>query len=497
MDYLVMEDIHKSFSKVSVLNGVNFSARKGEVHGFVGGNGAGKSTIMNILGGIYTKDSGRIYINGELVEIKSPSDAVKNGISFIHQELKLFSMRTVADNIYMSRLPVKRVLPMVDDAEKNRMAQRWLDELELKVSPKDIVGDLSIAERQMIEIAKACSYEAKIMIFDEPTSSLTSKETEVLFRVIRKLKEKGVCIIFISHKLNELFALCDRSTVLRNGTAIGTVTMSETTADELVGMMIGTKLAQYYPVVHEHADSQTVLKVENLVNDKLDGVNFELQKGEILGLFGLVGAGRSETARAIFGIDSLDKGTIAINGTPKKIKSARKAMSESISFLTENRRDEGLVLPMGLGTNMTLPILNRLSIPVIGWVRRKKEHQKIQSSISEFHIKCKNPNQKVKFLSGGNQQKVVLSKWLMTGSDILILDEPTRGIDVGAKAEIYETIVRMSKEGKSIIVISSEAPELLGVCHRILVMHEGKVVASYKRSEVEEHELVKSAMGGE
>lgn len=496
-DYLIMRDIHKSFSTVEVLKGVDFSVRKGEIHGFLGGNGAGKSTFMNILGGIYTKDSGEIWINGEQVEISSPIQSIRHGISFIHQELKLFSMRSVADNIYMSRLPVKGPLKLVDDQQKNAMAKEWLDQIDLKIDPGTVVERLSIAEQQMVEIAKALSYQAQIIIFDEPTSSLTKKETEILFRIIRKLRNEGACIIFISHKFDEVFDLCDRVTVLRDGKNVGTVAIADTNTDELVSMVIGRKLDQYYPEIDFQPQEKIALEVRHFCNRKLKDVNLSLHKGEILGIFGLVGAGRSELARAIFGLDYLQKGQVLIDGDEKKITSPTSAMSNGIGFLTEDRRGEGLVLGMDISDNLNVPIISKLMIPVIGLLQRKKIRKNTEDAFEKFQIRASGPRQKVKQLSGGNQQKVVLAKWFLTDPEIFILDEPTRGVDIKVKTELYEQIVKLASSGRSVIVISSEAPEILGISHRILVMRRGQIAGEFLRRDATEEKLVKCAMGGE
>ncbi len=496
-NYLVLKDINKSFSSNHVLKGVNFSARQGEIHGFIGGNGAGKSTLMNILGGIYEKDSGEIYIDNKPVFITKPIHSIQNGISFIHQELKLFSMQSVADNIFMSRLPTKGkgAFAIIDDAEKNRLTQKWLDMVGLKVSPNTIVNKLSIGEQQMVEIAKALSYESKIIIFDEPTSSLTSKEANILFDLIRKLKESGTCIIYISHKFEEIFELCDRVTVLRDGKEVGTVNVSETTTDELVSMVIGVRLEQYYPEIPELTTNEKFFEVKSLVNKKLRNVSFSVKKGEILGIFGLVGAGRSELARVIFVLDYLHSGEIYMNKNQKSIRSPKKAMSAGISFLTEDRRGEGLILNMSVCDNLNLPILNKLIKPITNWLNKSGMKKNTEVAIQQFHIKASNKDQHVKQLSGGNQQKVVLSKWFMTNSQLFILDEPTRGVDIKAKAEIYEAIVNITSSGSAVMIISSEALELLGVCHRILVMKDGLLVKELMRNEATEEKLLKYAMG--
>lgn len=497
-DYLVLEDIRKSFFGVEILKGVSFSAAAGEVHGLLGGNGAGKSTLMNILGGIYSKDSGRILINGQEVQISNTKVAEQAGIAFIHQELKLFNLRSVAENIMISNLPTKKPFGLVDDRKKNEIAKRYLEEVGLNVEPTTQLGNLSIAEQQQVEIAKALSLNARIIIFDEPTSSLTNRETKILFSIIRKLKDGGACIIYISHKSDEIFEICDKVTVLRNGENVGTLDTKTATNDELVNLIIGRKLEQYFPDLPPAPgpDADLVMEVRDLNNKKLSHVSFGLRKGEILGLFGLVGAGRSETARAIFGMDYLASGEIYMEGNKVKITSPRKAMKHGISFLTENRREEGLILKTDIRRNLTFPILDRISVPGVGYVRRGKENQLVKDAFQQFLIKATGPEQRVSTLSGGNQQKVVLSKWFMTNSKVLILDEPTRGVDVGAKAEIYQLIVKMVAQGLSVILISCEESEMLGMCHRILVMRDGQIIGDFNREDATQEKLVGLCIGG-
>lgn len=498
---LVIENVCKSFFGVQVLKNVSLTAAAGEVHGLLGGNGAGKSTLMNILGGLYTKDSGNIYIDGKAVEISDAGAAEKLGIGFIHQELKLFDLRSIAENIMISQLPTKGVGPFrfVDDKAKNAAAKKYLDMVGLDVDPSRRLGELSIAEQQQVEIAKALSLNARILIFDEPTSSLTEGETKTLFGIIRRLKEEGACIIYISHKFDEIFQVCDKITVLRNGENVGTLDTAQTTNEELVNLVIGKKLDQYFPELPPAPgpEAETVMSVRDVSNKKLQNVSFDLRKGEILGLFGLVGAGRTEVARAIFGLDPIYAGEIVMEGRKVKIDSATKAMKNGISFLTENRRDEGLVLKMDVGKNLTLPILNKLTLPVVNTIKYKEEWAEIQNAFERFLIKATGPRQRVSTLSGGNQQKVVLSKWFVTHSKVLILDEPTRGVDVGAKAEIYQLIVKMVADGLSVILISCEEPEIMGMCHRILVMRDGKIIGEFNRNEATQEQLLGLCMQGE
>ncbi len=495
-DYLVMKNITKNFGPVNVLSDITFSAKKGEVHCLLGGNGAGKSTLMNILGGILQKDSGTIEINGQPVEITNPNDSMKCGIAFIHQELKLFSMRTIAENLFISDLPTTGFFKVLDNKKINNDAKQWLDLIELKRDPKTPINKLSIAERQMVEIAKALSRDPQIIIFDEPTSSLTSRETKILFSIIEKLKARNVCIIFISHKFDEIFEICDRVTVIRNGQTIGTVTVKETNSDELINMMIGIRLDQYFPPMHIEQYNEELFSVRNLNNRNLDNVSFSIKKGEILGIFGLVGAGRSELCKALFGVDKIDSGEIFLDNKALKIKNPASAMKSGISYLTEDRKLEGLIMDMDIGTNLNLPIIRKLTIPGISFFRRKRAKQNASGAFKEFSIKANSVRQRVKYLSGGNQQKVVLSKWLLTGSKVFLLDEPTRGVDIAAKADIYKSINRLARNGAAVVVVSSEAPELIGLCHRILVMKDGAIVGVFSHENVKEEELVKLAVGG-
>ncbi|MCI8517942.1 MAG: sugar ABC transporter ATP-binding protein [Hungatella sp.] len=497
--YLQINNICKSFFGVPILKNVSISIDAGEIHGLLGGNGAGKSTLMNVLGGIYTKDSGDIFIDGAKTNIRNASDAEKAGISFIHQELKLFGLRSVAENIEISNLPTSGPFGFVDEKKKNSDAQKWLDMVGLNVKSKVRLGELSIAQQQLVEIAKALSLNAKIMIFDEPTSSLTAHETQKLFEIIRGFKREGRCIIYISHKFDEIFQICDRVTVLRNGENAGTLDVKNATSDELIRMIIGRKLNQYFPELPPAPGENTpaVLEVKGLENNRLNGMSFDLKKGEILGLFGLVGAGKSETVRAIFGIDKLSGGEIAVNGQKVKRMTPKRAMKLGLSFLTENRREEGLVMKLDIRHNLTIPIISRLSVPVVKCVKLREESRTVDSAFARFMIKATGPKQRVSTLSGGNQQKVVLSKWIMTNPDVLILDEPTRGVDVGAKAEIYQLIVEMVREGLSVIIISCEEDEILEMCHRILVVNEGRVVGSFAQKEATTEKMLKLCMAGD
>lgn len=494
-NYFEMRDIIKSFPGVKVLKGVTFGVREGEIHGLIGGNGAGKSTLMNILGGIYKKDDGEIMIKGEPAAIRSPGDSKKYGIAFVHQELKQFPYLSVAENICMSQLPTSGVLRVVDEKKKKAYAEQVLAKVGLKTNPNTIMEDLSIADQQLIEIAKALSGDTKILILDEPTSSITDKEIRKLFDVMDELRKQGVCLIFISHKLNEVFEICDRVSVMRDGQVMGTKEIAETTEGEIVSMMIGRSLEQYYPEVVVSDSKHKLMEVCNFNSEKVHDVSFDLYEGEVLGIFGLVGAGRSELARAIFGLDPLQSGTLKIDGKAVRFRNSRQAIDQGVAFLTENRRSEGIIPEMGIRENISLPVLTDLSR--LGVINRKADKALVAKAFKDFQIVASGPEQFTKTLSGGNQQKVVLAKWMATNVRILILDEPTRGVDIGAKAEIYKLIAAMAKEnGLGVIIISSEEQEIMGNCHRILVMNRGRITGEFTRNEVTEEKMFAGAMGG-
>ena len=494
-NYFEMQGITKSFPGVKVLKGVSFGVREGEVHGLIGGNGAGKSTLMNILGGLYHKDEGEILIQGEPAVIRSPGDSKKYGISFVHQELKQFPYLTVAENICMSQLPTSGPFRLVDEKRKNAYARQALEQVGLSVDPTTVMEELSIADQQLIEIAKALTSNTKILILDEPTSSITDKEIKKLFEVMDSLRKRGVCIIFISHKLNEVFAICDRISVLRDGQIIGTRDIAQTNESEIVSMMIGKNLDQYYPEITVSQSTHKLLEVSHFENEKVHDVSLTLHEGEVLGIFGLVGAGRSELARAIFGLDPIQSGELKVDGKSVHFKNSRQAIAQGVAFLTENRRSEGIIPEMGIRENISLPILDRLSN--FGIINRRKDRAAVEKAFGDFHIVASGPEQLIKTLSGGNQQKVVLAKWMATDVRVLILDEPTRGVDIGAKAEIYRLIADMAREaGIGVIIISSEESEILGNCHRVLVMNKGRITGEFSREEVSEEKLFACAMGG-
>jgi ribose transport system ATP-binding protein len=469
-----MEGIDKSFPGVHALNQCHFELRGGEVHALVGENGAGKSTLMKILAGIYPKDAGQIWINGRLVEIQGPRAAQALGISMIHQELNLMPHLTVAQNVFIGREP-RRGGFLLDDNELNQAAQRLFDMMRLHLDPRTKVADLTVAKQQMVEIAKALSYDSQVLIMDEPTAALTETEIAELFRIIRQLRERGVGIIHISHRLEELKQISDRITVMRDGRTIDTVQTAGVGIEEIIRMMVGRSIYESSPEVPAEDDQEIVLEVRNLNRgSQLRDINFHLKKGEILGFAGLMGAGRTEVARAIFGADAVDSGEIYVHGHLVDIRNPRDAVAAGIGYLSEDRKRYGLALGMDVEANIVLASFKRF-LGWLGWVNQNETTAAAQVYVDALAIKTPTIQQRVKNLSGGNQQKVVIGKWLTANTEILIFDEPTRGIDVGAKSEIYRLLNDLARQGKSIIMISSELPEILRMSHRIIVMCEGRI----------------------
>ena len=476
---LKMEHIDKSFMGVKALQDAKLEVRKGEVHALLGENGAGKSTLIKILGGIIKGDGGTIEIDGEPVTIQNVQDARKYGVSVIHQEISLTATLSIAQNIFMGQEICKG--GVLNNREMNRQAQAALDDMELDLDATTMVGSLSIARQQSVEIVKALFFNSKIIVMDEPTASLTEAEVQQLFKRIRQLKESGVSIIYISHRLEELFEISDRVTVMRDGHYIDTVNTAETDKAKLIALMVGRDLASNMYPEHRPVGGETVMRVSKLTNERVTDVSFELKKGEILGFAGLVGAGRTEMARSIFGLDPIKSGEIYIEGKKVNIRSAQDAIHNGVVLVPENRKSQGLVLLNSIGFNLTLPVVDKFIHGV--YVDKKKENGIIDKYAKSLSIKMANTDQYAAELSGGNQQKVVISKWLAAEPKIIIMDEPTRGIDVGAKAEIYYLINRLAKEGMSIIMISSELPEVINVSSRIAVMSEGRITKIIDQSE--------------
>ncbi|BCS80146.1 sugar ABC transporter ATP-binding protein [Anaerocellum diazotrophicum] len=493
---LEMNGITKEFPGVKALDNVTLKIKKGTVHALLGENGAGKSTLMKCLFGIYKPDSGEIILDGQHVHINSPIDAIKLGISMIHQELQPVNQRNVMENIWLGRFPRINFGPLkfVNHKRMYEATKELLQRLEIDVDPKSIVGHLSVSKVQLIEIAKAVSYNSKVIVMDEPTSSLTENEVEHLFRIIRDLKAKGVSIIYISHKLEEIFKIADEVTIMRDGKVVGSWPISELTPDMMIANMVGRQMSDRFPQ-KTNKPSEVILKVENLTSvdpKSFKNVSFELRKGEILGIGGLVGAQRTELIEAIFGLRSVKEGKIFIKGKEVIIRNPQDAIKNKIALLTEDRKLTGIIPELNILENTTLASIRKY-LNGFGLLNDKKRLLDTQNFIGILRIKTPSYKAQIKNLSGGNQQKVLIARWLLTEPEILLLDEPTRGIDVGAKFEIYNLINQLATEGKSIIMISSEMPELLGMSDRILVMCEGRVSGILERNEATEEEIMKLA----
>ena len=486
---LEMKNIHKRFPGVYALKNIHFTLKEGEVHALLGENGAGKSTLIKVLGGIYQADEGEIFIQGKKAEIHNVFDAQKNGVAIIHQELVLVPYMTVAENIFLGREPVKRGL--VDKTKMNTESAQLLRDYRLNFGPETLIADLTIAQRQMVEIVKAISFNSKILVMDEPTSSISDKEVDFLFKIMKTLTEKGVGIIYISHKMSELWQICDRVTVLRDGEYVGTETIKDITKDKLISMMVGRTLEQYY--TREFLNpSEEVLRVENLCDGKMvRDVSFNVRKGEIVGMAGLVGAGRSETMHCIFGLKKKYTGKIFLRGKEVRFKTAVEAINEGMAFVPEDRKLEGLYHVKSVTYNTSIEVLSDF---IKGIFFNKKREAEIAQAYTDM-MKTKTPSleQHVNLLSGGNQQKVMIGRWLATNPSVLILDEPTRGVDVGAKAEIYAIMNYLVKQGISIIMISSELPEIINMSDRIYVMANGKVTGCINHQDVSQEKIMKLA----
>lgn len=495
---LEMKGISKSFLGINVLNNVNLEVNAGEVHALLGENGAGKSTLIKILGGVYTKDSGDIYVDGQPVTITNVESAKKYGIRVIHQELMLIPFMTIAENIFLGQEP-KTKAGLVDKAQMNKLADEFIKLIGLELSPWQLIGKLNIAQQQMIEIIRAISFGAKIIVMDEPTSSLTDNEVDALFDAIKRLKAKNVGIIYISHRMEELDVIADRITVLRDGEYISTVNTKDITHDQLVGLMVGRQLGELYKK-HDHSTDEVILKVEGLASGKeVKNVSFDLKKGEVLGFSGLVGSGRSETMSCIFGLRNRDKGRIYINNKEAKIKSAKDAMKAGIGFIPEDRKKAGIYPIQSIRFNSTIEVLHKFMNK--GHYNRNIEEELTKQYVDDvMKTKYSSLEQEIGKLSGGNQQKVIISRWLLATESILILDEPTRGIDVKTKSDIYHLIDDLTCKGLSIIFISSEMPELINMCDRIVVMNQGYTSGELKRNQFSQEkimELSTKEIGGE
>lgn len=488
-----MNGITKRFPGVLALDNVSFNLRKGEVHALLGENGAGKSTLMKVLSGVHNPDEGHILFEGKQVSLGSPIAAQEKGITIIHQEFNLFPELTVAENIFIGREHTAGHKWVLDDRAQAKATQALLDKLNLDISPDTLVEKLTVAQQQMVEIAKALSVNAKVLIMDEPTAALTESEIDSLFQVTNMLKSQGVGIVYISHRLEELAQIADRATVMRDGTYIGTVDYHTVQIDDLIAMMVGRDLGDIYPQRANKPSDEVVLEV-NKLNRKgvLRDVSFSLKRGEILGFSGLMGAGRSEVARAIFGADPIDSGEIKLFGRPVTINNVHQAIEQGIAYLTEDRKKDGLALGMSVQDNIMLSSFEDYANKA--GVIDEASSSAISVDLKEkLRIKTPNLEQLAGNLSGGNQQKIIIAKWICKNTEILIFDEPTRGIDVGAKLEIYELINQLTRQGKSVIVISSELPEILGMCDRILVMRNGMITGELQADEANQENIMKYA----
>ncbi|AMO54969.1 D-ribose transporter ATP-binding protein [Endozoicomonas montiporae] len=488
---LIMKNISKRFPGVIALDQVDFDIRKGEVHALLGENGAGKSTLMKVLSGVHQKDDGEIFLDGQAVNVTDPLTAQHLGISIIHQEFNLCSDLTVAQNIFIGREHRKGW--RLDEHSQNCAASEILQNLNLDIAPETLVNTLTVAQQQMVEIAKALSCNSRILIMDEPTAALTESEIESLFKVTKMLKNRGVGIVYISHRLEELAAIADRATVMRDGCYVGTVNYQDTSLDELISMMVGRDLDDIFPPHQSAVCDEVVLTVKDLCRkDVLSDVSFNLHRGEILGFSGLMGAGRTEVARAIFGADPVSSGQIIINGKRLSKHSIPDAIEAGIGYLTEDRKHEGLALGLSVEINTLLSNYSGYCNPA-GIIDEKKSSEVASKLSKRLRIKTPDLQQLAGNLSGGNQQKIIIAKWLCKDTDVLIFDEPTRGIDVGAKYEIYELMYELVKQGKSIIMISSELPEVLALSDRIVVMRHGRITAELTREQANQKSIMKYA----
>lgn len=495
MKYLELKNISKAYPGVQALNNVSIAVDSGEIVALLGENGAGKSTLMNVLGGITRSDSGEIWIDGQAITLRSVADAQHFGIAFIHQELSLFKQLTVQENLFIEKFPLKKRTRIIDKKEMRLQAERIFKEFDMDIQPNSKVDKLTMGQQQIVEIAAAVIKNAKIIILDEPSTSLTVREREKLGTIIRKLRSEGKAIIYITHDLDNALELCDRAYVLRDGQNAGSGLCAELAKDELIQMMIGSKAGKlFYKSDRRICKSETVLRMSGIsTKNKLKNVSLELHRGEVYGLYGLIGAGRTELVRALYGLDKITKGSIEIKGQEIKNPTPKKLKELGVGYLTENRRDEGLFLELGINTNITITALNKIQNR-FGILNHKKDISIAEEVIRKLNIVTPSPYQLSGKLSGGNQQKVVIGKWLHLAPDIFILDEPTRGIDVGAKSEIYRLIDEIARSGVSILLISSEIEEILGICDRVGVMAHGQLVANLEGQSINQPDIIRYTM---
>lgn len=485
---LEMKDICKSFPGVKALDGVSLVVRRGTVHALMGENGAGKSTLMKCLFGIYSKDSGSVFLDGREVSFKNPKDALEHGVAMVHQELNQALKRNVMDNIWLGRYPTSAGF-ITSERKMYAETKRIFDDLGIDADPKRIMSRMAVAERQMVEIAKAVSYDAKIIVLDEPTSSLTEQEVGHLFRIINMLRDRGCGIIYISHKMEEILKISDDITVMRDGKHIDTRPAEELTMDKIISLMVGRELTDRFPH-KKNSPAEVVLQVENLSSrhNHVNDVSFNVRRGEIVGFAGLAGAGRTEVIENIFGISERESGKIYLDGKEVKNRNAAESIRNGFALLTEERRATGIFGILDICENTTVSSLKKYRRAFL--LRDKERRKDTEWAIKSMRIKTPTQRTKIRTLSGGNQQKVILGRWLLTGPEVLMLDEPTRGIDVGAKFEIYQLIVELAEKGKAVIMVSSELPELLGVCDRIYVMSGGRIVGEVNARETTQEEIM-------
>lgn len=490
--------ISKEFGGVRVLNDIHFNILPGEIHGLLGENGAGKSTLAKIIAGIHQPTTGHIEVNGAQAEIGSPGEAAEIGIALIHQEPQSFPDLTVAENIFIGRQPTRngfgRIFRAVNWRQMETEASQLMTQLGLSIDPSSKMRGLSIADQQMVDMASALSQSARVLLMDEPTASLTPSEVQRLFKIMRSLRDEGAGIVFVSHRLEEVFEICDRITVLRDGEYVGERQTEESNPDEIINMMVGRSVTILFEKAADHEIGQKVLEVAGLTRrKKFTNISFDLRAGEIVGMAGLVGAGRTDVGKALFGIQAIDAGQIKINEEAVQINSPREALTHGMVYVPEDRQAHGLLMPMSVAQNGTISILQRIMSG--GWLNDQTERDAMAEYVDKLSINLRHVDQTVRELSGGNQQKVVLSKWLMTEPKIMILDEPTRGIDVGAKAEIHRLMGELTWRGIAILMISSELPEVLALSDRIVVMREGQITAEFERERATAEKVIAAATG--
>lgn len=492
--HIQMHNIHKAFGTNQVLSGVDFELKDGEVHALMGENGAGKSTLMNILIGLHQRDQGTIKIDGKETYFGSPKEAEQLGITFIHQELNVWPEMTVLDNLFIGK-EISSSMGLLNTRQMKALASEQFAKLSVDIPLERPAGECSVGQQQMIEIAKALMTNAKVIIMDEPTAALTEREIQKLFEVIRSLRKNGVSIVYISHRMEEIFTICDRITIMRDGRTVDTKAIPDTNFDEVVRKMVGRELTERYPS-RKPKYGEVILEVRNANRKELfENVSFDVKAGEVLGFSGLMGSGRTEIMRAIFGLDRLDSGEIHIRGKKVNIRKPSDAVKHGIGFITEDRKDEGLVLDFSIRENMALT--NLFSFSNKGFISTSKEQEFVDTLIKRLQIKTQSSETAARNLSGGNQQKVVIAKWVGIGPSVLILDEPTRGVDVGAKREIYQLMNELTDRGVAIIMVSSELPEVLGMSDRIAVVHEGRITGVLPKEEATQEHIMTLATGGQ